>query len=265
MYDYEKLDGILKDRQSILNNHSLAYLAKEADPDPDTRDVEGVSKATPATVRQAVVKDAAWTTWVLWKYANTEIVPILCNATEAHCTPAYIEYMLDSKDWRNIQFVLKYLLKQDTVPSRYTSRVAQTLPTADMDQFELALQYLKRAINDRGRFYRQLIKTLPSLREYNAAMVIDQLALEEKLQNETLVYLTHHLDKASFYPIHLALRLIERRKFFSGDVERNVAKLLNNKDFFIARRASEFLAKQKLSPQTEQLLRSFRDKYADRL
>lgn len=263
--DYERLDDILKDKRSILNRHSLGYLAKAGAKKESLLGVDGISGATPATVRQAVVKDAAWTTWVLWKYANTEIVPILHETTESHCTPAYIRHMLGSKDWRRIEFVLKYLLKQDTVSSDYTMQVAQAMPTADNDQFELALRFLERAIVDKNQFYRQLIKTLPSLKESHAAIVIDRAAADKTLDNEILVHLTGQLDQLTYYPIHLSLRLIERRKCFSRAVEQNVARLLDAKDFFVARRASAFLAKQKLSTKTEQKLKSFRDQYADRL
>ena len=123
--DYEKLDDILKDRESILKDHSLAYLARAGTKSENPSGVDGISGATPATVRQAVVKDAAWTTWVLWQYANTEIVPMLEATTKAHCTPAYIQHMLKSNDWRHVAFVLKYLLKQDTISSDYTMQVVQ--------------------------------------------------------------------------------------------------------------------------------------------
>ncbi|NBT42443.1 MAG: hypothetical protein EBT20_18605 [Alphaproteobacteria bacterium] len=81
--DYDKLDSILKDRESILDNHELGFLATENDDKSseegyaDGQDSDGVSKATPGAVKEAVVKDAAWTTWVLWKYANTELVTIM--------------------------------------------------------------------------------------------------------------------------------------------------------------------------------------------
>ena len=71
--DYQKLDSILKDRDSILDDHELGFLATEKDDKPseegyatEGQDVDGVSKATPGAVKEAVVKDAAWTTWVLW-------------------------------------------------------------------------------------------------------------------------------------------------------------------------------------------------------
>jgi hypothetical protein len=68
-----------------------------------------------------------------------------------------------------------------------------------------------------------------------------------------------------YYPIHLGLRLIESREFFSKSIETNIVKLLHNQDFFIARRASDFLSNQQLSASAKEKLDAFRVKHADRL
>lgn len=270
--DYEKLDSILKDRKSILNDHSLGFLATEnndttsaEDNEAKENDIDGVSKATPGAVKEAVVKDAAWTTWVLWKYANTEIVAILQSMTESRCSPEYLHHLLDSKDWRKIEFALNYLSKQKPGTNKYLDKVAELLPSAGIDHIELAIQYVQQASPDKKTCYRKLIGTLAALDEYNAAMVIELLESDKQLDEEILEELTSSLEQQDYYPIHLALRLVESRKFFSKEAEADIVKLLQAKDFFIARRASEFLSKQKLSASAKEALEAFRVKYADRL
>ncbi len=265
--DYEKLDSILKDRKSILNDHSLGFLATEND-DSDSAeddDLDGVSKATPGAVKEAVVKDAAWTTWVLWKYANTEIVPMMQAMTESRCSPEYLQHLLDSKDWRKIEFAIHYLLKQKPVTAQYLDEVATLLPSADIDHIELAMEYIQQASPDKNTGYRKLIGVLGALDEFNAGLVIELLESDEQLEEEILEELTSSLEQQDYYPIHLALRLVESRKFFSQEVEANLVKLLQSKDFFIARRASEFLSGQKLSASASEKLRAFREEHASRL
>jgi len=265
--DYAKLDSILKDRKSILNNHSLGFLATD---DTDTSsaeddDIDGVSKATPGAVKEAVVKDAAWTTWVLWKYANTEIVAILQAMTESRCSPEYLQHLLDGKDWRKIEFAINYLLKQKPVTNQYLDTVAKLLPSAGIDHIELAIEYIQQASPDKNTCYRKLIGALEALDEYSAGLVIELLESDEQLEEEILEELTSSLEQQDYYPIHLALRLVESRKFFSQGVEADIVRILKAKDFFIARRASEFLSKQKLSASAKEALEAFRKKHADRL
>ena len=266
--DYEKLDSILKDRKSILKDHELGFLAtdnEDTSPSAKGDDLDGTSKATPGAVKEAVVKDAAWTTWVLWKYANTEIVPKLQALTESQCSAEYLDHLLDSQDWRKIKFTLDYLLKQNPIPGQYLDQVAGLLPTADIDHIELAIEYIQQASPDKNKGYRKLISTLAGLEEYSASLVIELLESDEQLDQEILEELTSSLRQQDYYPIHLTLRLVESRNAFSKKIETDVVTLLHSKDFFIARRASEFLSQQMLSASAKEDLQAFKEKHADRL
>ncbi|MBT6958359.1 MAG: hypothetical protein HN996_08075, partial [Opitutae bacterium] len=174
--DYEKLDSILKDRDSILDDHELGFLASEKDDkspegedDDEYQDVDGVSKATPGAVKEAVVKDAAWTTWVLWKYANTELVTIMQDITKSRISPKFLQHLLDSKNWQKIEFVLNHLLEQKPVAPQYIDKVAEVMPTAGIDHIELAIEYLQQASPDKSVCYQKLIGALGKLDEYGAA------------------------------------------------------------------------------------------------
>ena len=270
--DYEKLDSILKDRDSILDDHELGFLATEKDDKPseeddamEGQDVDGVSKATPGAVKEAVVKDAAWTTWVLWKYANTELVTIMQDITKSRISPKFLQYLLDSKNWQKIEFVLNHLLEQKPVAPQYIDKVAEVMPTAGIDHIELAIEYLQQASPDKSSCYQKLIGTLVKLDEYGAAMVIELLQSDDQLEDEIIEEFASSLVGQQYYPIHLGLRLIENRKFFSKSVETDIVKLLHNQDFFIARRASDFLSNQQLSASAKEKLDAFRVKNADRL
>ena len=270
--DYEKLDSILKDRDSILDDHELGFLASEKDDkspegeeDDEYQDVDGVSKATPGAVKEAVVKDAAWTTWVLWKYANTELVTIMQEMTKSRISPKFLQHLLDSKNWQKIEFVLNHLLEQKPVAPQYIDKVAEVMPTAGIDHIELAIEYLQQASPDKNTCYRKLISALPELNGYNSALVIELLESEEQLENGILEQLAANIGNQEYYLIHLALRLIEGREFFSNAIEADIVKLLEIEDFFIARRASDFLSNQKLSASAKEKLDAFRVKHADRL
>lgn len=270
--DYEKLDSILKDRDSILDDHELGFLASEKDDkspegeeDDEYQDVDGVSKATPGAVKEAVVKDAAWTTWVLWKYANTELVTIMQEMTKSRISPKFLQHLLDSKNWQKIEFVLNHLLEQKPVAPQYIDKVAEVMPTAGIDHIELAIEYLQQASPGKSVCYQKLIGALGKLDEYGAAMVIELLQSDDQLEDKIIEEFASSLVSQQYYPIHLGLRLIESREFFSKSIETDIVKLLHNQDFFIARRASDFLSNQQLSASAKEEFESFKVKYADRL
>ena len=97
------------------------------------------------------------------------------------------------------------------------------------------------------------------------ALVIELLESDGQLENGILEQLVANIVSQEYYLIHLALRLIECREFFSNAIEADIVKLLEVQDFFIARRASDFLSSQKLSASAKEKLDAFRVKHADRL
>ena len=139
------------------------------------------------------------------------------------------------------------------------------MPSAGIDHIELAMDYIRQASPDKNSGYLTLIATLAKLDEYGAALVIELLESDEQLERKTLEALASNLENQDYYPIHLALRLLENRECFTKQVEQGVVKLLRSKDFFIARRTSDFLSDKRLSASAKEELRVFRAKYADRL
>jgi hypothetical protein len=260
--DYAKLDQILKDRSSILGRHSLAYLSK-----PVAKDevVDGWSGATPATVQQSVIKDAAYTTWVMWRWANGEIVPKLRRITEQSCTPAYLQHLLSSQDRRSVDFALKYAVERHSADEQLADSVFHVLETGDREHVALSLRFLSSAVKDKTQLHARLIDSCCRMKSIYCPMVLTHLAAEPDLPATTLDGLTEQLDRLPYFPVHLILRLLEEREFFSEKTESDVSRLLGSDNFFVARRASEFLLKQPLSRETRSKVNAFRERNRDRL
>ena len=96
-------------------------------------------------------------------------------------------------------------------------------------------------------------------------MVLAHFAYQPDLPPTTLEGLTGRLDGLPYFQIHLILRLLEERKYFSGTTESSISQLLSNEDFFKARRAYEYLSKQDLSGETASKVSAFREQNRDRL
>jgi hypothetical protein len=262
--DYAKLDRILKDRGSILARQSLAFLGQQAREMPG---IDGWSGATPMTVQEAVVEHAAYTTWVLWQWANGQIVPKLCQLTEQSCTPPYLylRHLLRSADRTCVDFALRYVAKHHPSDAQFMDDVLHVLETGDREHIAMSLQFLKGAIGNKEELYSHLIRSAGRMSRVHSPVVLEFLAGERELPRATLEELTSHLDQLPYFQVHLILRMLEQRKFLSAQTEADVSRLLAGDDFFIARRACEFLEKQKLGSETERQVRDFRARNRDRL
>jgi hypothetical protein len=260
--DYAKLDRILSDRNSILATHSLAFLAKPVEND---KGIDAWSGATPLTVQQSVIKDAAFTTWAMWRWANGEIVPKLRSLTEQSCTPRYLKHLLSSEDRRCIDFALKYVMEHHPSDVQFLEDFYRVLENSDREHVLLSLRFLSGAMKDKKKLHARLIESCCRMRSMYSPIILDYFAAERDLPRTTLEGLTAHLDRLPYFQVHLILRLLEQRRFFSEKTESDISELLTGDDFFIARRASEHLMKQDLSGETAKKVNEFRNRNRDRL
>jgi hypothetical protein len=260
--DYAKLDRILGDPNSILATHSLAFLAKPVENDEG---IDAWTGATPLTVQQSVVKDAAFTTWVMWRWANGEIVQKLRKLTEKSCTPRYLKHLLGSDDRRCVDFGLKYVMEHRSSDAQFVDDVFRILENGDREHVVLSLRFVSGATKDKKRLHARLIESCCRMKSMYSPIVLDYFAGERDLHPTTLEGLTAHLDRLPYFQIHLILRLLEQRTFFSEKTESDISRLLDGDDFFIARRACEHLMRQELSSETEKKVDEFRKRNRDRL
>lgn len=260
--DYAKLDRILKSRDSILKSWTLAYLEQPA---AAADGVDAVTMPTPITVRDSVIQDAAYTTWTLWHWSNGPIVPKLRAITSEHCTAAYLNHLLVSRDRRDSDYALDYVIEHHPADPQFVKSVCHVLEHGEREQITASLKFLSRAIPDKKKLHSRLVESCVRMRSKDCPILLQELAAQPDLAAATLEGLTGKLDKLPYYPTHLILKMLEARKFASTKTLGDVTALLDSDNFFIARRASEFLSKQKLSASAKEALEAFRVKYADRL
>lgn len=263
--DYAKLDRILKDRNAILRDWSPSYLEKPAESGDAGDAVDAVTAPTPATVQDSVIQDAAYTTWALWHWANGRIVPKLRSITEESCTPEYLNHLLVSEDRRLADFALDYVARRHPSDPRFVDGIFHVLENGDREQITWSLDLLSRAVPDKQKLHARLVDSLGRIRPADCPLVLEKLAADPDLPAATLEALTGRLTQLPFFPIHLILKMLEERKFASEKTNAGVAALLENDDFFIARRAYEYLDKQDLDADTEARINAFRERYRERL
>lgn len=242
--DYVYLDEILKNRDSVLGSHLLAYMGNPGKADPR---VDGMSAATPKTLQDAVVKDAAWTTWVMWQYANGELVEKLRQVTIQCATPEFLHHLLRSDDLYENEFALEVLLLDHTADPQYLESVLIALQRGDISNVNLALQYLDKSIADRSLLYDRLVDSIHKMEKGYIPMVVRFLAADADLSPQVFEGLTEKLDTLSYFQVNAILNLLEERAFFSSKAQANVSRLLQSESPGIVDRASVYLSRIKNS------------------
>lgn len=106
--DYQKLDGILRDKSSILR-----VLEKDELTDKSVKlkssTVDAVTGATPATVKDQVVEGAVYSAFTLWHFVNGAVKDSMMQFTRNIFSDKLAEQMLQSKNHETQIFALKQL------------------------------------------------------------------------------------------------------------------------------------------------------------
>lgn len=112
--DYLKLDQILRDRNSMLRILDIADLV-----DKNIRiratTVDAVTGATPASLKNAVVEGAVYSSYTLWHYVNDTIKSLIREHTRNILTEASTRQMLNSENYDTQLFALKQFSSKDYI------------------------------------------------------------------------------------------------------------------------------------------------------
>ncbi len=268
--DYVRLDQILKARRSILGTHPLDYFLVKPD-DHSEAEVDGITSATPLSVKDAVVDQAAYTSWVLWHWVNGSIVDRLHAETVARVDDDYLLHGLKSDEHRLIGFALEQLLERSQKSEGPGSKVAHPEDNPDdvrpstlrpltpvfkdacfhimensgRTNCELALELLTESAEDPAEVQCRLIALVG--RNSGSSRLL--LSYFEKLPDPdpvVWVELAKQLELISgYYDLDAAFALLEKQAGGLPEVRASVAPLADSEDPFVAQRAEEFMATQK--------------------
>lgn len=262
--DYHKLDAILRDDFSLLGQEKLTGVFRSHGA-AAAKEVDGVTGATPASIRDAVVEGASLTCYNLWHWAHGDVAAAAKELTHRQCSEALLLSFLASDRPHYALFALEHLRLHKLFGPSAVRAVEAALRGGDRGRIDLGLAYLRDALPDRGRYFACVAGLVLADAGDGRAYLLDRLAAEAgPLPAALFDAVSAGLPSwNNYYEIHLFLQLAARRDGATPAVIAQAARLLDNPNFFIARRAHAFLSdRPALDAATQARLEAFRDKAA---
>lgn len=199
--DYQKLDRILKNRNSILR-----IIEKEELTDKSIHiraaTVDAVTGATPASLKNAVIAGAGYTSYTLWHFVNGNIKDQMMTFTKsiysdsiAHIllkstnfeTQLFALQLMPSNDFeRNIEMLFAVIQKNMPIISAYIINKA-VLPFHDPQKnIELASRYPELDSYSKSTFMNKVISNKETA-EVFIPLLLKQLRTDDKKEKEKLM------------------------------------------------------------------------------
>lgn len=254
--EYTRLSEILADSLSPLGTFTYNALVPKAA--VDVQKVDAVSSPTAPDVLDYIIKGAAYTTYKLWHlvYGPTQLE--IEKLTQKTLSADLLLKILESNDlgdkmWavRRVRpFILAHTLLQQKVISliqdnqyNLSEQIIRELPTTDSTiQRGLAMAFLKN---------NYAIKKL----------IVEKLKMASSLTPEMVALFTSALPSLQGESVASILELLRIKKINDPVTGRAIADLLRSDNNFVARKAYDFLTKQKINdPYIEEQLTRFQSK-----
>lgn len=254
--DHEKLDQILGDSSSILRTETLSNLTSYR----DKSKVDGVSGATPLAVKEGVVEGAALSSYHLWHWANGGVVAAARELTHLHCDEALLKRLLDHDEPHYVLFALEHLRRHKLVTPSLVSAVIDRMSGGDQDRIDLGVAYLRAVMPDQDAFYDKLATLFLDSTPRGRTYLLGLLSSEQEIPGAHLDTMSLGLeDTQTYYELHRFLALMEKHKHASRQVLTQASRFLDSENFFIARRAFQYLNQQPLDEEMTHRIKAFRD------
>ncbi len=258
--DHAKLDRILRDRSSVLRTQRMSELTGYR----DKSRVDGISGATPLTLREAVVEGAALSSYHLWHWANNgEVVAAARERTHQNCSAELLQSFLTRDDPDFILFALEHLQRHQLFAPSFVSQVLEVMSRGDHALIDAGLAYLRSALPDADAFYEKLARLFKQSDGETRVYLLELLGAEQAISGAQLDRFSEGLMEIdTYYELHLFLNLLEKHQHVSEPLLMEVSRFLENGNFFIARRAFWYLEKLSLNEPMAERLTAFQEKCA---
>lgn len=244
--DYARLNEILKDRYSILGQYKPSFFDEKQ---KQNMHIDGVTSATPISVRNAVVKDAAHTSWALWHWVNGEIVGKLLDLTKQDCDAPFLEHCLRSSHDRNmVKFALHFILENEPETTQYHEAAFHILKNEGRANCTLALEYLKGSTADKEVLHKKLAD-LMGVNGGSERLISNYFMAQPHLSTATLEQLTEKLALLPYNEFIAVFNLLESHLCNSPVVKGRMSALLKSDDPYRVKFAQDYLEKHNQNVQ----------------
>ncbi len=255
--DNKKLDQLLKDKYSVLQTLRLSDLTTVRDND----EVDAVTMPTPINVQNAVVEGAALTCFHLWHWANGEVGAAAKKLTHQSCDKKLLSSFLSSNKPHYVLFALDHSRQHKLFSPKLVKQISELMRVAeDKKELDLGFAYLQDAIPVKNQFQEHLGVLFAECSNKGRVQLLGILASKKELPDGLIEEMAQALPAMrNYYELHLFLSLLEKHDYVSQSILTLTARLLEDKNFFIARRAYWYLKKQTVDEQITSRLEAFRE------
>jgi hypothetical protein len=265
--DLEKLHTILLNKKSPLGEVEKEAMTGKEQKKSESSALDGVSGATILALKNDVILGAGYTCYDLWHIANGAVVDHIQERTGKDSSVEVLKNYLNSENLLENKFAIESLQKRNIGNASTFKAVMVRALHGDKALVLPAMAYFKETSPSKVVYRKSLLEFFKKASSRQRVLFLENL-LSEPPAAVPEFYETLSEDLANlktFYETQLFFSLCEKQKISPQVVTPHALKLLSHKNFFVQRRAFEYLDSKPCSPEAKAVLDDYYKKNKNRL
>ncbi|MEO9570649.1 MAG: hypothetical protein ABJH82_00925 [Polaribacter sp.] len=242
--DYAKLHELLLDEHSILKRRKMSDLIDTVYVSPSnlfSKNIDAVSGATKAEIKESVVKGGLYSCYTLWHIVHGEVKEKMKTYIDSIHSDELITYFLDSP-YRDYQ---QYALKQITAKDyeKHIESILQIFKTNDALTRAYILKKIPDSLFSDQKVSTEVYQTFPNIDVNTRTLLIKRIAYANAIAVEIL---SESLEDMTKNQLKFYLNYLEKIPAkIDKKIEFNLIKTSKNQDYTYSYLIKKYLKNKK--------------------
>ena len=242
--EYLQLNEILSNAD--LPFKDIKYHELMNQPESSTESADAISGATSERIKDIVVKNAAYTTYKLWKLVYGESQKFIEQYTEKHLNTEILINQLNSPNRQEIVWGLLHMPDTLSLSAPLKNRLVSLLRSDDPYLSYNAVHALPKAYLNDGHFQEVLFSSYLTTQDASTKnVVIRKLKTATPLSENLIVKSRQTIEAMTPQEIRSLLQLYEEQHVHDSATLKAVSTLLNHTNGYVVNLAKSFLNQHK--------------------
>jgi hypothetical protein len=238
--DYKKLEEILGNPYSVLGNYAIDELITDG-----RTEVDGITAATLAAVKQESVPDAVYTSYTLWHLVYGETQKKIRQYTRDHLTDELALLLLKSQDFGDKLWTIENMGQKLYWNNELRQVVLDLIVNEKGILAVQALAVFPDTLLEEPEAQLALTRQFAGMAYGTQRKVLERLSRLSHLDTGAVQTLATVLGDLNSGVIDGVLKLFRTHQIEDEDVDQKVALLLDHDNLFLARRAADYFTDKK--------------------
>ncbi|MGQ7871097.1 hypothetical protein [Sunxiuqinia sp. sy24] len=235
--DYKQLHALLADPYSSLANYRIEELV----PMIDNEEVDGVSAATIAGVKDYIVEDAVYTTYTIWHIVHGKPQQKIEAYTQKNLQPDLVTKILSSSNNSDVIWGLENIPSDLEWTEALQHKLFDLIANKEFRISSKAIESIPPALLANEQNQQKLFIDFENSSFFKQRKIISKLEEAPFLASSIELPLAEMLPLMNGSMIKNVLDLFATHQTTNVESEKIIANLLNHENQFIARKAFQFL------------------------